>query len=165
MRNPSGGAPLPNDGGSDRVILCPSMRNPSGGAPENRESLRRSSLTVSIDEKPVRRCARVTHFSWNLYAVSIDEKPVRRCASSMPTRWLVPIGCPSMRNPSGGAPRQRSRIFASMTVSIDEKPVRRCADQVATCVGYMLCPSMRNPSGGAPGPVASPASVFLSVHR
>ena len=60
--------------------------------------------------------------------------------------------CPSMRNPSGGAPviDGNARAFAN-PVSIDEKPVRRCAaDDVRRKRTALMCPSMRNPSGGAP---------------
>ena len=37
--------------------LCPSMRNPSGGAPMPSGACSTPRLIVSIDEKPVRRCA------------------------------------------------------------------------------------------------------------
>ena len=56
------------------------MRNPSGGAPQFRARFARL-LEVSIDEKPVRRCARAKWASLDAAYVSIDEKPVRRCAA------------------------------------------------------------------------------------
>ena len=57
------------------------MRNPSGGAPATRAVLQ------------------------DHLVVSIDEKPVRRCAGVPPGSITAPVVCPSMRNPSGGAPR------------------------------------------------------------
>jgi len=56
------------------------MRNPSGGAPNVYGDLL-SVLRVSIDEKPVRRCAMAAAPDLLESLVSIDEKPVRRCAS------------------------------------------------------------------------------------
>ena len=57
------------------------MRNPSGGAPALRSTCTIAGMIVSIDEKPVRRCAaRSTHVA-DRRLVSIDEKPVRRCAA------------------------------------------------------------------------------------
>ena len=56
------------------------MRNPSGGAP-----------TLQGELADAR-------------AVSIDEKPVRRCAVFSAVTGESVISCPSMRNPSGGAP-------------------------------------------------------------
>ena len=67
-------------------------------------------LLVSIDEKPVRRCA-LDEFGELTFAefVSIDEKPVRRCALTSSDGANVGSSCPSMRNPSGGAPMKRAR--------------------------------------------------------
>ena len=39
------------------AIMCPSMRNPSGGAPSRTRARSAQRIDVSIDEKPVRRCA------------------------------------------------------------------------------------------------------------
>ena len=63
---------------------------------------------VSIDEKPVRRCALIIVILDRQYTVSIDEKPVRRCA-------VNDVDVPE----------------AAVEVSIDEKPVRRCASHAA----------------------------------
>ena len=74
--------------------------------------------------------------------------------------------CPSMRNPSGGAPQRRARSTVGGKVSIDEKPVRRCAFAAPFDVGYgMLCPSMRNPSGGAPEIEVAFGKHSVGVHR
>ena len=73
-----------------RRIPCPSMRNPSGGAP--------CAL--------IARCM-LTH-------VSIDEKPVRRCARSRGIDASWRSACPSMRNPSGGAPVDVERVMAAV---------------------------------------------------
>ena len=81
MRNPSGGAPQQKIRSTRIVKTCPSMRNPSGGAPELGDPAMPRDLPVSI-----------------------DEKPVRRCAEGMPEIVPPEILCPSMRNPSGGAP-------------------------------------------------------------
>src|SRR6185437_8513554 len=79
------------------------MRNPSGGAPAEGQGERNGEM-VSIDEKPVRRCAR--------HVVEIENRSRE---------------CPSMRNPSGGAPTTFAPPESQKKVSIDEKPVRRCA--------------------------------------
>ena len=68
-----------------------------------KSALESTRYAVSIDEKPVRRCAIGFTSAWaSCRYVSIDEKPVRRCA-------ICKLG---------------SRPYH---VSIDEKPVRRCA--------------------------------------
>ena len=70
-----------------------------------RNDRRVSAVCVSIDEKPVRRCARQLIARQSVDAsVSIDEKPVRRCAARVSSMTGIAIECPSMRNPSGGAP-------------------------------------------------------------
>ena len=113
--------------GGALVELCPSMRNPSGGAP-GVDFLRARLGDVSIDEKPVRRCATTApDVDFTNPRVSIDEKPVRRCAEPKPEPGDPVMPCPSMRNPSGGAPHPGRLRRSRSDVSIDEKPVRRCA--------------------------------------
>src|SRR6185437_2827292 len=107
------------------------MRNPSGGAPAEGQGERNGEM-VSIDEKPVRRCAR--------HVVEIENRR-KKCPSMRNPSGGAPgaqrlfgavvLLCPSMRNPSGGAPTPEAGILSTTTI---------------------LCPSMRNPSGGAPEP-------------
>ena len=86
---------------------------------------------MSIDEKPVRRCAHLWLTNEQGDCVSIDEKPVRRCAPKDIHREDADGECPSMRNPSGGAPEEKGEASDEEEVSIDEKPVRRCANHLA----------------------------------
>ena len=159
------------------------MRNPSGGAPSDRRG--RTARIVSIDEKPVRRCgltwaARTQERlrcpsnwgpvrRWRLAGrtapatstcLSIDEKPVRRCAAAAWTWHLMTStnGCPSMRNPSGGAPRGARGTETILSVSIDEKPVRRWASVNATTAVWHLQINRCDPSGGTPKGIAAYAA-------
>ena len=166
MRNPSGGAPS-FSGRIAQGFLCPSMRNPSGGAPRRLALRLHGGYGVSIDEKPVRRCARSrARASPRRPKVSIDEKPVRRCAGTGAQKLESVLLCPSMRNPSGGAPLGRCAPGLERSVSIDEKPVRRCAVGVggvgAWAIGVSIdekpvrrCAHGSQPAGG----------LFSSVHR
>ncbi len=82
---------------------------------------------MSIDEKPVSRCAFLVPELGNTSQVSIDEKPVSRCAENCASDNPEPLQCPSMRNPSAGAPAADNLGYRPRYVSIDEKPVSRCA--------------------------------------
>ena len=77
-----------------------SMRNPSGGAPGAVRLIigACNAIRVSIDEKPVRRCAPCVLLRRICKCGIIDEKPVRQCAPAAPVS-RTPLPCPSMRNP------------------------------------------------------------------
>ncbi len=110
------------------------------------------------------------HVSWRAEKrgnrVSIAEESVRRCAIEIHERVLrLGWRCPSLRNPSGGAPS----LYGIRLSASESCPSLRNPSGGAPYEGHFdtylttACPSLRNPSGGAP-PEASRLRARTRAH-